>query len=72
MLCIMQSLETPQLIKYSISPTTGGYMLCIWEPATVTASRVKPFLFMARYRVETESEAEEIITHYRTVYHLDN
>ncbi|NJN87870.1 MAG: hypothetical protein HC881_18195 [Leptolyngbyaceae cyanobacterium SL_7_1] len=64
----MQSVEIPQLIKYSMTPIDEGVLLCIWEPAPLSESRVRPFLFMARYRLASETEAQQILEYYETIY----
>lgn len=64
----MHSLKTPYVLKYSITPSDDGLTLCIWEPAAINESRVRPFLFMAKYRLETEDEAHLVLGHYRQIY----
>lgn len=64
----MQSLEIPQLIKYSITPKDDGVLLCIWEPAPMTDTRVRPFLFMARYRLADDNEAKTVLEEYQVAY----
>lgn len=64
----MQSIEIPQLIKYSLTPVDEGILLCIWEPAPLSETRVRPFLFMARYRLASETEAKQVLEYYETVY----
>lgn len=64
----MQSVDIPQLIKYSITPIDDGILLCIWEPAPLSESRVRPFLFMARYRLASQAEAQQILDYYETIY----
>ena len=64
----MHSLKAPYVLKYSITPSDDGLTLCIWEPASINETRVRPFLFMAKYRLETEDEANLVLGHYRQVY----
>ena len=68
----MQSLTVPPVINYSITPIKGGVLLRIWENAPVTSTRVKPLMFMARYRVETEEDAKAILKFYRAAYRSSN
>jgi hypothetical protein len=63
----MHFLETPQL-KYNITAIDGGVLLSIWEPAVKSDIRVKPFLFMIRYRLASEGEAKKLLGHYLAVY----
>jgi hypothetical protein len=63
----MQCLEPPHL-KYNITAIDGGVLLSIWEPASKTDVRVKPFLFMSRHRLPSELEAKKMLAHYLAVY----
>lgn len=67
----MQSLKLPQLIKFSVTFHDDGVLLSIWEPAPINDSRVRPFLFMAKYRLSTEDEAKEVLSYYREAYQSD-
>lgn len=63
------SSELPHLLKYNITPTAdGGVLLSIWEPAPKNEIRVKPFLFMIRYRLHSEAEARRLLSHYLSTY----
>ncbi|GAB4380533.1 MAG: hypothetical protein Kow00121_36990 [Elainellaceae cyanobacterium] len=64
----MHSPSIPHLIKYNITPVIGGVMLRIWEPAERDDIRVKPFLFMLKYRMASEAEAREFLTDYLSFY----
>ena len=64
----MQSSSTPHLLKYNIAPIEGGVVLSIWEPATKNEVRVKPFLYMVRYRLDSEAEATKILSQYLATY----
>lgn len=64
----MQSLETSHQIKYTLAPKDGGVMLCIWEPASLTENRAKPFLFMVRQRFQSEEEAQKVLDYYLLAY----
>jgi hypothetical protein len=49
------------MINYLIEQTSDGYKLTIWEPAPVTADRVKPFYFKAHYSIESPLEALNLL-----------
>ncbi|MEQ8386517.1 MAG: hypothetical protein RH949_29595 [Coleofasciculus sp. A1-SPW-01] len=56
-------------VQYSISATNNPdkpIKLCIWEPAVLTDSRVRPFHFKANYICETLPEAMEILRQVET------
>jgi len=63
----MHCIEPPHL-KYNITKIEGGVLLSIWEPAPKNDLRVKPFLFMSRYRLASELEAKKLLAHYLSVY----
>lgn len=56
------------LIKYNITPTEGGVLLKIWEPAERNETRIKPFLFMLKYRMPSERAAKEFLADYFSFY----
>ncbi|PSB08194.1 hypothetical protein C7B76_26825 [filamentous cyanobacterium CCP2] len=58
----------PHLLKYNITPVAGGVLLRIWEPAERDDVRVKPFLYMLKYRLASESEARKFLADYLLVY----
>ncbi|MBW4657277.1 MAG: hypothetical protein KME15_01265 [Drouetiella hepatica Uher 2000/2452] len=58
----------PYLLKYNISPVEGGVILSIWEPAVKNEVRVKPFLYMIRYRLPSEAEAMKLLSEYLATY----
>lgn len=60
----MKAVTAPTKVQYRITPTEGGFHLCVWERATVNEVRVKPFLFKANYRVTSKTEAETILSLY--------
>jgi hypothetical protein len=64
----MQSLKAPHSLKYNLTPVTEGVLLSIWEPAPVTEQRARPFLFMAKHRLPSEDEAQEILNYYLSAY----
>ena len=64
----MQLPSTPHLLKYNIAPIEGGVVLSIWEPAPKNEVRVKPFLYMVRYRLDSEAEATKILSQYLATY----
>ena len=64
----MHSTSVPYLLKYNIAPIEGGVILSIWEPAVKNEVRVKPFLFMIRYRLPSEAEAMKLLADYLSTY----
>ena len=62
------STHTPYLLKYNIAPIEGGVILSIWEPAIKNEVRVKPFLYMIRYRLPSEAEAMNLLSEYLATY----
>lgn len=64
----MNSYRTPHLLKYNITPVAGGVLLRIWEPADRNDVRVKPFLYMLKYRLASETEARKFLADYLSVY----
>jgi hypothetical protein len=58
----------PHLLKYNITPVAEGVLLRIWEPAERNEVRVKPFLFMLKYRMSSEAEARRFLTSYLSLY----
>ncbi|HEY9643343.1 MAG TPA: hypothetical protein V6C57_22835 [Coleofasciculaceae cyanobacterium] len=58
----------PHLLKYNIAPIEGGVILSIWEPAAKSEVRVKPFLYMVRYRLPSEAEAMKLLSEYLATY----
>lgn len=58
----------PPLLKYNITPMAEGVLLRIWEPAERDETRVKPFLFMLKYRMSSEAEAKKFFTTYLSMY----
>jgi hypothetical protein len=64
----MQPPSTPHLLKYNIASIEGGVVLSIWEPAPKNEVRVKPFLYMVRYRLASEAEATRILSQYLATY----
>lgn len=58
----------PQLLKYNITPMAEGVLLRIWEPAERNEIRVKPFLFMLKYRMPSEAEARRFVSRYLSLY----
>ncbi|MDX2212657.1 MAG: hypothetical protein SFY66_05145 [Oculatellaceae cyanobacterium bins.114] len=65
----MQPPDASQLvIKYNILPREDGVILCLWEPAPMDGTRVKPFLYMVRQRFPSEDEAKKLLDFYLTTY----
>ena len=60
--------NVPHVLKYNITPTVGGVLLRIWEPAPKDEARVKPFLFMLKYRMTSEAEARKFLEDYLALY----
>lgn len=58
----------PHLLKYNITPIAGGVLLRIWEPAERDEIRVKPFLFMLKYRLPSEADARRFLADYLSLY----
>lgn len=54
--------------KHSITPIDGGVMLRIWESAERNETRIKPFLFMLKYRMSSEAEAKKFFAEYCALY----
>jgi hypothetical protein len=66
----MPSPTMSPVFKYSITPTDEGVLLRIWEPAPMNEVRAKPFLFMAKHRLRTEDEVQEMLDQYRAAYKI--
>jgi hypothetical protein len=64
----MHPTSMPHLLKYNIAPIEGGVILSIWEPAAKSEVRVKPFLYMVRYRLPSEAEAMTLLAEYLANY----
>jgi hypothetical protein len=60
--------SVPHLLKYNITPVAGGVLLRIWEPAERNDVRVKPFLYMLKYRLTSEADARNFLAEYLSVY----
>lgn len=60
--------HVPHVLKYNITPIAGGVLLRIWEPASKDDVRVKPFLFMLKYRMASEAEARKFLEDYLALY----
>jgi hypothetical protein len=60
--------SVPHLLKYNITPIAGGVLLRIWEPAERNDVRVKPFLYMLKYRFAMETDARKFLADYLSVY----
>lgn len=64
----MHPSDIPHLLKYNITSTPGGVLLRIWEPASKDEIRVKPFLFMLKYRLPSEADARKFLADYLSLY----
>lgn len=62
------STEIPHVLKYNITALDEGVLLSIWEPAARNETRVKPFLYMVKYRLPSETEARRMLAHYISAY----
>jgi hypothetical protein len=63
----------PITIKYSIlHQEDNSVLLCLWEPAVMNETRVKPFLYMVRQRLPSEAEALDLLQHYLAVYRYES
>ncbi len=56
--------EFPSVLKYNITALESGVLLSIWEPAPKNETRVKPFLYMVRYRLDCEADARKLLAQY--------
>lgn len=54
------AVATPR-INYSVVATDQGWQLTAWEPAVISGSRMKPFLWKYSLEFETLSEAHRIL-----------
>lgn len=43
-------------------------LLAIWEPAPITDTRTRPFLFVAKHLLQSEEEAQAILSQYLNTY----
>jgi hypothetical protein len=53
--------QLPHNIRYKVTPEDTGITLCIWETASVTESRINPFLFKLNYRLSSEAEVQTVL-----------
>lgn len=60
--------DLPHVLKYNITALEEGVLLSIWEPAARNETRVKPFLYMVKYRLPSEGEARKLLAHYIAAY----
>jgi hypothetical protein len=60
------SLKTPSqtALRYRLKESSHGFVLYIWEPAHLSESRVRPFLFMAKHPTANREAAMEILNQY--------
>jgi|GEM_PF-3425851 hypothetical protein len=64
----LTSSEIPHVLKYNITALEDGVLLSIWEPAARNETRVKPFLYMVKYRLPSEADARKLLAHYLSAY----
>ncbi|MBD1852156.1 hypothetical protein [Leptolyngbya sp. FACHB-711] len=62
------STEILHVLKYNITALEEGVLLSIWEPAARNDTRVKPFLYMVKYRLPSEADARKLLAHYISAY----
>ncbi|HEY9696395.1 MAG TPA: hypothetical protein V6D10_03980 [Trichocoleus sp.] len=60
--------DLPSVLKYNITALESGVLLSIWEPAPKNETRVKPFLYMVRYRLSSEADAKKLLAQYVATY----
>ena len=51
-------------IRYKLKEGSNGCVLYVWEPADLTKTRVRPFLFMAKYPAKNREAAMELLNQY--------
>lgn len=51
-------------IRYAVSAIENGILLSIWEIAVPTTSRPASYLYKLNYRLESETEVQEILDWY--------
>lgn len=52
----------------SLINSDDAILLAIWEPAPMTDTRTRPFLFVAKHLLNSEEEAQAILSQYLNVY----
>jgi hypothetical protein len=60
----MQVLHPVHRFRYSITPNRRGVTLCVWEVEKKAASSEQPFLFKVNHRLNSETEAQQLLQHY--------
>jgi hypothetical protein len=55
-------------LNYRMASQGDRILLSIWEESVVSENRLKPFLFKARYLVDSQEEATEILQQYQETY----
>ncbi|MBD1910733.1 MULTISPECIES: hypothetical protein [unclassified Leptolyngbya] len=55
-------------LRYKITQHDDGLILYVWEPATLTEARVRPFTFMAKHPIGDKEMAMEILSQYLSTY----
>ena len=59
------------LFQSKVEHTSNGVLLSIWEPATRTGDRVKPFLFKVNFLCESLAEASDRLDEF-TEFNVDH
>jgi hypothetical protein len=54
-------------MKYTITNTENGWMLKIWEPASVQGDRLLPFLYKIKSLHSSEAEAKAALAEHEQV-----
>jgi hypothetical protein len=60
----MQTHPAPDQIHYSITPTSDGVMLRVWELDTQPTDPEQPYRFQANHRLHSEREAHQLLQDY--------
>ncbi|MEB3359800.1 MAG: hypothetical protein VKK04_23950 [Synechococcales bacterium] len=72
-----QHLKAVRLQQYTAASTypperrflsRDAILLAIWEPAPITEVRTRPFLYVAKYLLESEEDAQDVLSSYLDAY----
>ncbi len=68
---LLSSHSTPKpKLFYRLTHHDGELLLHLWEPAPLNSTRVRPFLFGIKYRIQLEQEAQQVLEAYRAFYQI--
>jgi hypothetical protein len=67
MLVLERNQPACSTIKYNVIPNDQGVMLCIWEPAQVSKDRAKPFLYMVKHQLLSETMVPGVLSQYAQI-----